>query len=156
MASRSFLDPSVIGFALRDFYAKSQLEMDRLLKAQGMSLSRVRLLGFIAEAGQTRSVDVADAFGFAPRTVTEALDGLERAGLIVRRASVEDRRSKVIELTPEGREALALARPAARRFVQEVFVALDDAEQASLAALVGKLTERLDLLASAREKSAPD
>lgn len=156
MASRSFLDPSVIGFALRDFYAKSQREMDRLLKAQGVSISQVRLLRFISEAGQTRSVDVADAFGYAPRTVTEALDGLERAGLIARRASVEDRRSKVIELTPSGHAALALAGPAARQFVDEVFVALDASEQASLAALVGKLTERLDALASARERSASD
>ncbi|MDO6412944.1 MarR family transcriptional regulator [Sphingomonas sp. BIUV-7] len=132
-----------------------------MLKVQGLSLSRVRLLRFIAQAGQTRSVDVAEAFGYAPRTVTEALDGLERAGLIARRASVEDRRSKVIELSESGEAALALAAPVARRFVEDVFTALDEGEQDVLAALVERLTARLDQLASDRlaakaPKAGPD
>ncbi|PZU08677.1 MarR family transcriptional regulator [Sphingomonas sp.] len=147
--------------ALRDFYQKSQLEMDRVLKDQGVSLARFRLLAFIKHAAPTRSVDVAEAFAYAPRTVTEALDGLERAGLIARRASPDDRRAKLIELTAEGEAALVQAEPEARRFVEDVFTALDDGEKATLAALVGKINARLSDLASARaalkcEKSAED
>ncbi|QJU58746.1 MarR family transcriptional regulator [Sphingomonas sp. AP4-R1] len=132
---------------------KSQLEMDRMLKAQGhgLSLPRLRLLGFIAEKGQTRSVDVAEAFGFAPRTVTEALDGLEKAGLIGRTASATDRRAKLIALTDAGRAALDASEPAVKRFVDQVFTALDASEKSALAGLLTKLTDRLDTLAAERE-----
>jgi DNA-binding MarR family transcriptional regulator len=156
MGSPNYVDKTRAGYALRDFYAKSQLEMDRLLKTQGISLPRVRLLGFILEKGETRSVDVAEAFSYAPRTVTEALDGLEKAGLIERRASLEDRRSKRIVLTDAGREALALAQPTVQHFVNEVFGALDKGEQEMLAVLVEKLTARLDRIASERERSGTD
>lgn len=156
MGSPNYVDKTRAGLALRDFYAKSQLEVDRLLKAQGISLPRVRLLGFILEKGETRSVDVAEAFSYAPRTVTEALDGLEKAGLIERRPSPEDRRSKLIALTEHGREALALAQPTVQGFVKDVFAALDAGEQEMLANLVEKLTARLDRIASEREKAGTD
>lgn len=157
MGLRNKFDVGGLGHALRDFYAKSQLEMDRMLKAQGhgLSLPRLRLLGFIAEKGQTRSVDVAEAFGFAPRTVTEALDGLEKVGLIERKASATDRRAKLIELTDAGRAALDASEPAVQRFVDEVFSALDAGEKAALAGLLTKLTDRLDLMAPRQDATEP-
>ena len=58
-----------------------------------------------------RATDIAELFGLAPRTVTESLDALERAGLLRREADPADRRVKRISITEEGRRAITATEP---------------------------------------------
>lgn len=131
---------------LRDFYSRTHRMMDRLMKAQGASFSQTRLLLFIAHEGPVRSTDISHGFSLAPRTITEAVDALERDGLVRRDPDPQDRRAKRISITEVGREAIRKAEPSGRRFLDEVFGVLDAGETASLVALMRKLNDRLKSL----------
>ena len=132
---------------LRDFYLRSHRVVDRIMKAEGVSLARCKLLSFIRRAQSARSADVAAMFGYSPRTVTEAIDSLERDGLVTRIPDNNDRRAKIIVITPEGEAALAASEPARDRFLKGVFGTLSQEERKQLSAILGKMNlslERLD------------
>jgi len=142
---RSALDPDreKASEALRDFYLRSHRLIDRMMTAQGASFARSRLLMHIAREGPLRSIDLAASFGYAPRTVTEAIDGLERDGLVRRDPDPGDRRAKRISLTPTGTASAKAANGVKMRYVEDIFGALDSDECDALVDLVGKLNARL-------------
>lgn len=70
---------------LASVFLMAHRQMDRAMTAQGASLARTKLLLYIQRCGgNARAADIAELFGQAPRTVTDALDALERDGLIQR------------------------------------------------------------------------
>ena len=129
--------------ALRDFYQTSQRTLNRLMATQGASFAKSKMMTFIHRQGKVRSADLVEAFGFAPRTITEAVDAMEKDGLVERVADVADRRVKHISLTAAGVEVVRLSEPARQRFVDQLFEVLEPAEKKQLAQLVGRLNVRL-------------
>ena len=129
--------------ALRDFYQTSQRALNRLMAAQGASFAKTKMMIFIHRQGKVRSTDLMEAFGFAPRTITEAVDALEKDGLVERVADAGDRRVKHISLTAAGVEVVQLSEPIRKRFGDQLFEVLDPAEKKQLAQLVGRLNVRL-------------
>jgi DNA-binding MarR family transcriptional regulator len=146
MAPSEILPLENLAYKLRDFYVASQREIDRIMRDRGASFARTKLLMFIGAAEWVRSTDLAEAFGHAPRTVTEAIDGLERDGLILRAPDPADRRMKRISITEQGRLAIKASEPARKKFVADVFGILEPAEIASFSAILEKLTDRLKLI----------
>ncbi|CAN5497176.1 MarR family transcriptional regulator [soil metagenome] len=137
--------------ALRDFYLRSHRVLDRLMASQGASLAKTKLMLFIHKSGSVRSTDLVEAFGFAPRTITEAVDALERDGLAERIADPDDRRAKRISLTRAGRGVLESTAPLRRQFGDELLSVLSAAETKQLTRLIGRLNQRLDEMTQARE-----
>lgn len=129
--------------ALRDFYLRTQRMMDRLSAAHGTSFARLRLMMHIASEGSARFVDLVEAFGFAPRTITDAIDALEANGLVQRRPDAVDRRVKRISLTPAGEAVLEAIEPVRQQFSDQLFGALGDQEREQLTTLLGRLNQRL-------------
>jgi DNA-binding MarR family transcriptional regulator len=129
--------------AMRDFYQTSQRTLNRLMSSKGVSLAKTKMMLFIHRHGKVRSADLVEAFGFAPRTITEAVDGLEKDGLVERVADTVDRRVKYISLTPEGVTALQQSEPLRERFITQLFEVLSNEEKAQLAHLLGRLNGRL-------------
>ncbi len=113
------------------------------MSAHGASFSRTKLLLLIARQGPVRSIDLASYFGYAPRTVTEAVDGLERDGLVRRDPDPDDRRVQRISLTETGLVAVESAEAARREFVDGVFGVLEPEERAQMVRLIGRLNNRL-------------
>ena len=83
--------------------------VDEAMNAAGLSLSRAKVLGVLAECGPVKQATVACKLGFAPRSVTDTLDALEREGLATRGPDPNDRRAWLVEITPAGRTALEQA-----------------------------------------------
>lgn len=129
---------------LRNFYLRAHRAIDRVMKTDGVSLARAKLLKFIAAEGSARSADIGTAFGFSPRTVTEAIDALERDGLVERTADPKDRRAKRLSITPAGEAALAASEPARQKFLTDVFGILSDQERQALSAALKKMNDRLE------------
>lgn len=142
-AARYKLDYSAAGEALRDFYLRSMRTLDRMMAEQGMSFARFRIMKLIDTLGVSRSADLAAMLGFAPRTVTQALDNLERDGLATRVPDAGDRRVKHIALTALGKEVLRSSEPIRQRFGDQLFEVLDKGEIDQLAQLLGRLNGRL-------------
>jgi DNA-binding MarR family transcriptional regulator len=135
-----------VGDSMRDFYLRSHRLMDRIMTTKGASFARAKLLIHIARSGTPRSIDLAAMMGFAPRTITEAIDGLERDGLVRRDPDPEDRRAKLISLTPAGIEAVEAADASRKEYIGDVFSVLDMAECDEIVRLMGKLNDRLAAL----------
>ncbi|MFJ3058167.1 MarR family winged helix-turn-helix transcriptional regulator [Herbaspirillum sp. NPDC087042] len=141
--------------ALRDFYLRSHRALDKLMSAEGSSLARTKILGHIERNSPVRSTDLAAAFGFAPRTITEAVDALERDGLVVRSSDSGDRRVKHIALTALGKEVLRSTEPLRNSFIEGLFSAITTEETQVLAQVLGKLNGRLAELEQVYSESAP-
>jgi len=63
------------------------------------------LIARLAARGPCSVAEVQQAFGLRRSTLTNALDRLERKGLLTRQLHPADRRTFLLELTPPGREA---------------------------------------------------
>ncbi len=118
--------------------------MDRRMAKSGASFSRTKLLMMCEKEGPTRAIDMAEMFGLAPRTVTEALDGLERDGLIRREPDAVDRRVKRVIITAEGKRAIDATEPLRVEMIDRIFGRLSEEEQAQLGRILDKLTAAID------------
>ncbi len=69
-------------------------------------------------AGELDATRLAEQIAFDRSTIGDVVERLESKGWIARNGSSDDRRVKLIRLTPDGTKLLRLAEPAVRR-VQE-------------------------------------
>ncbi|NWK96232.1 MarR family transcriptional regulator [Sphingobium lactosutens] len=113
------------------------------LRAQGASLAQLKLLMLVDRAGSIRSTEIADALAQAPRTVTEAVDGLERDGLVVRSPDPNDRRAKRISLTEAGSMIIRDVAPHRDTFAAEFFTALSASDMAEYLRILRALNDRI-------------
>lgn len=99
---------SVILELQRATHATLQLLSGELADLDLLTASEINALGNLADgAGRTVS-ELGAAAGSRPAMLTGVLDRLERRGLITRGTRPGDRRSVLIELTPDGAAAAAL------------------------------------------------
>lgn len=133
-AERTGPDPARVGLHFLSVAYQVRQEVDRHMAAAGLSLSRTKMLRLLAERGTLHQAELADALGQAPRSVTQALEALERLGLVTRAGDDRDRRRKAVTLTGQGRAALAAGEQAGTRRLQQLFGALDARQLAGLEA----------------------
>ncbi|HTG37301.1 MarR family winged helix-turn-helix transcriptional regulator [Sphingomonas sp.] len=134
-------------------YMRMHRRVDAAMAEQGASLARTKMLLLIEkQGGEAKAADLAGWLGQAPRTVTEALDGLERDRLIERTPDAADRRVKRLRITDEGRRAIAATEPLRHRLTLEIFAPLDPAECDVLGATLEKLIAGMDSLCGESER----
>ena len=61
-------------------------------------------------AGGLHASDLADRLGVSRQAVAQAISALERHGYVLRAPNPVDARTRIIELTPRGRQALRVMR----------------------------------------------
>jgi DNA-binding MarR family transcriptional regulator len=108
-----------------------------------LSGPRLRVLFAVKEAGSLRMGDLAAQLGVAAHTVTDLVDGLEKAGLLTRRPDPRDRRAALLALSPSARARWEQVRALRREICDEVLAPLDAAERRQLLALLQRLKEGL-------------
>ncbi|MBA4220390.1 MAG: MarR family transcriptional regulator [Methylobacterium sp.] len=77
--------------------------VDERARDMGLTLSRARLLMQLAKADGPIQSDLAGLLDIEQPTLVRLLDGLERTGMIERRAVEGDRRARRVFLTPTAR-----------------------------------------------------
>jgi DNA-binding MarR family transcriptional regulator len=107
-------------------------------RAGELSFAQYSLLFGLAD-GEMSAGALATAADLSPATVTQMLDGLERAGLVARARSERDKRVVLVSLTERGR---ALHQERSERFERVWSAALDDFSERDLAT-AGAVLERL-------------
>ena len=118
-------------------------KVDRLMSREGASFARARLLLMLDKRGPKRATDIAATLGQAPRTVTEAIDALERDSLVARKSDPSDRRAKLVYLTDAGRKTLAASEPLRHEIIARTFGTLDASEQETMQAILAKLSDAI-------------
>jgi DNA-binding MarR family transcriptional regulator len=111
-----------------------------MLRAAGLDLDDALypLLSAVARISPARVADVAEAVGIAHTTASRHLTELERRGLVMRSPDPSDGRVAVIELTPEGKEAVVRMRAELRR---QIGAALADWSDERLAVFARDLAD---------------
>lgn len=118
---------------------------------EGVSLARSKFLFLLSCEGPQRSTDIASALGFAPRTVTEAIDGLERDKLVVREPDPRDRRAKIVSITETGLAVMNAAMEPKQKIVKAIFEVLDEEQKSQLAVILECLSSRTQALQRERD-----
>lgn len=142
------LEPLIAAYG--ELYLRLMRTLDSSMAEQGASFARHRLLLCLQKRGSMRATDIAEFFSLSPRTVTEAIDALEKEGLLERKADPTDRRAKLINITSKGKGAVERTEPVRQRILQQTFGVLDDAEQAQLLQLLTKVVAELPALPQGR------
>ncbi|MEU9112702.1 MarR family transcriptional regulator [Streptomyces sp. NPDC048483] len=114
------------------------------LRAQGLTMARGKMLAALHHAGPVRISAIAAKLGIAARSATEAVDALERDGLVSRGPDPSDRRAVLVTLTDHGTAVIREAEGPRRAVVDGLFSALDAEDRAELLRL-------LDILGRAAE-----
>lgn len=125
-------------------YLRFHRLLDRQMAAQGASLARTKMLHFIANNAPVRAADVADWFDLAPRTVTQAIDTMERDSLVVRVPDPDDRRAKRLDITDHGRQVLRQTEPLRRTLIAQAFGLLSDEEVRQFARILDKMEQAIE------------
>jgi DNA-binding MarR family transcriptional regulator len=107
--------------------------------ADGLSLAQHHLLAPLAAGDPLPIGALAEAAAVAPPTATRMLDGLVRDGLVTRSPSDSDRRCVLIDLTPAGRDALAVTGELLADVRGRIAASLSEKERAQAAKLLNRL-----------------
>lgn len=137
-----------LGDRLKAFNVRVHLVLNEAMKAQGATAARSKLLLYIDSQDKVRSTDITRTFGLAPRTVTEAIDGLERDGYLRRETVENDRRARTLVLTDSGRAVAKQIAPLRDIWLEKIFGVLSDDERDELSRLLDKLNDNLTDLPS--------
>ncbi len=113
-------------------HAKIVAQLEKELNAEcRLALDWYEVLLLLHESeGGLRMHELADAQLLSRSAATRLIDRMEAAGLVVRRASEEDRRGTLVELTPDGLVTLRQSAPTHLRGIEEHFarfLSLEDA-----------------------------
>jgi len=115
----------------------------------GLSNAQFQLLFGLRERKLLSGSELGCMAGLSPATTTQMLEGLEAAGLVVRERSAQDRRKVMTSLTERGH---ALVEERHARFApmwQSALAQFADDELDTAAAVMDKLGELFDQLATA-------
>ena len=99
------------------------------------------LLAFLGVYGPSRVGELRQVFGYQPSTLTSMLDRLESEGLVTRTTDPEDRRSFLIEVTPEGRRIGKRARRAVEEFESEILEGIGEKDLDGFRAVMAAVAE---------------
>jgi len=113
-------------------YHRLRRLVDDAMTAAGLSLSRAKVLGELSAHGPMNQTALAGRLGFAPRSVTDTLDSLERDGLAERSDDPSDRRARIVAITAAGAEALATAMTTRAALFDQIFGVLDTPSRSQL------------------------
>ena len=112
-------------------------------EAKAFDLTSVQFaaLVVISEHPGTDATRVSDLIYFDRSTIGNVLDRLEKRGLIRREAGVEDRRTKRLHMTPQGRVVLRKIESKLPRISDTILAPLPAADRTRLMKLLGALVD---------------
>ena len=113
-----------------------------LQREHGLTLNDYEVLLHLshADGGRLRRVDLAERVILTASGITRLLEGLERAGLVVKENCASDARVTYAKITPDGKAKLREAAKTHLRGVDELFVGrYSESELTTLADLLSRL-----------------
>jgi DNA-binding MarR family transcriptional regulator len=126
------------GFLLNWLGTRSRNAFGAALAETGLHPRDVGVLTIISRRPGVTQQAIGSESGIDSCTMVATIDSLEERGLAERRIHAEDRRKRVVHLTPKGEATLKRAREIGDEVVEVVFARLDPAEREQLNALLRK------------------
>jgi len=103
---RSVAHPEYLSYRVKRLYLLVSQRIDDALKPYGLARSQWQALFRVRHAGTLSQKDLQQAMQVESATLTCIVDVLSAKGWLERFQSAEDKRVRMLRLTPEGREKL--------------------------------------------------
>lgn len=137
---------NALSFWVNRFYETTRRAMYRTFREHGYELTPeqwVVLVRLWEREGRTQS-DLADACHRDAPTMSRILDSMAKAGLVARAVDDADARTRLIVLTPKGRDAKKTLLPLVRKLVAELERDIPERDLEITRRTLRRITERLD------------
>jgi len=142
----------------KSYRALSQLA-ERSIANTGLCLTDFGALEALLHKGPLTISEIQDKVRLASGSMTAAVDRLEKLGLVVRKASPNDRRARVVHLTAEGKRLAASSFERHAKDLEALMSVMSEREREQLHTSLKKLgllaAEKLDQR-SAKVKSSKE
>lgn len=132
-----------LGFMISDVSRLMRRRFDERARAIGVTRPQWRALTALSRREGMNQGNLADLLEVEPITLCRMVDRLEEAGHVERRRDPHDRRAWNIFLTDKSRPLLDQLRGIADGMFAVALEGVDDAEQARLAASLGRIRDNL-------------
>jgi DNA-binding MarR family transcriptional regulator len=129
------------GYLLYRLGMRSGQLFNSFLQESGLRLRHYAVLRFLATTEGALQRELSARLGYDPSAIVGLVDDLEKLGFAERRPAPEDRRSRVVVLTGEGRAFLRDTDEAGQRVTNELVGPLDAADREALHALLLRIAE---------------
>lgn len=130
--------------SLRKIMRAADLHSQRLIKESGLTSPQLLVMQAIEKEGVPSTSTLARRISVSQATMTRIVDRLERAGLVRREKSTQDKRVVNVQLTEAGRAKLAQApEPLQAEFLRR-FRELEDWEQQMLKSSLLRIAKMMD------------
>ncbi|HVJ07473.1 MAG TPA: MarR family transcriptional regulator [Acidisarcina sp.] len=113
--------------------------VESCVSAQGLCLSDFMVLEVLLHKGPLTISAIGEKVLLASASMTSAIDRLEERGLVQRKSSKEDRRIRIVQLTPKGEELISEIYVQHRQDLEFITTELSAAERKALYAGLKKL-----------------
>ncbi len=138
-------DPDIrhvgVGMLLAAAHNRSRQSMNDELRPLGIDVRQYAMLLALEMYGPSSQRRLIDLTGIDKSTMVRSVDELERADLVRRERTPEDRRAYAITLTRPGTQTLARARRVGADVGERLFGRLAADERDQLVALLRKISE---------------
>lgn len=128
------------GHLIRRLHQQSTLVFQTQTQAAGFDLTSVQFaaLDAIAQQPGIDQASLAATISFDRATIGGVIDRLEHKGLVQREVSAQDRRARLLRLTPAGERLLRACRPVVEALQADILAPLSRAERATFLGLARK------------------
>jgi DNA-binding MarR family transcriptional regulator len=144
MISEVTLSPETVAAELRPVLLRLARELRRETEQLGVTTSQATLLWLVKRSPGLSLAELAAEEGISPPALSGHIDRLERAELIERVRSSEDRRRVGLRLTDEGERLLRRVRARRTTWLAERIGALETAEIEAIEAAVPALMKLVE------------
>jgi DNA-binding MarR family transcriptional regulator len=122
---------------------KSSAELFEMVAELDSSFSQVKMMFLLEDGGEHSVKEIATHLGLSLPAASRAVDGLIQRGWVTRRESAEDRRSRLIALTDDGREVVGRVLRARLKTLERFAEELTPEERTTLTAALLPIVERI-------------
>ena len=129
------------GYLLYRLGLRSGQLFNAFLQKSGLRMRHYALLRFLATSEGALQRELSVRLGYDPSAIVGLVDDLEKLGFAERRPSPDDRRSRIVVLTGDGRAFLRDTDEAGRRATDELLAPLGPDERETLHALLLRVAE---------------
>lgn len=143
MVSEVTVSPELLAAELRPALLRLARELRRETERLGVTASQATLLWLVKRSPGLSLAELAAEEGISPPALSGHVDRLERAGLLERVRSSDDRRRVGLRLTEEGARLLRRVRARRTTWLAERLRALEPDELATLEAAIPALRRLL-------------
>jgi DNA-binding MarR family transcriptional regulator len=153
MAGASTVSDSVADAILRVVPRLARL-MERELVRSGSALSvrQLRVLQRLHD-GEQIAAEIARHSSVGPAAMQGVLDGLVERGLVLRQRSSADRRKQLLQLTPEGEQALQAGNQIVQQALGSLVSDVKKSDQTQIVEALERLQEAIDAYVATRVRA---